>query len=160
MWCLSGTFYWYFWSLLDVLIENCFCKKLQIACKFETTWESLNFHSLDELFQAMRSVWARFLFEKMWTALRDAVLFQMGAVTGWNAGVLLMYAYDMPPHSLEICSDCWVVFYFVWQGIFLQKSIDPFQKLSAFSSTKAILKLFSNFSVLLLGACVCEVKSY
>lgn len=101
-----------------------------------------------------------FLFEQMKTALRDAVFFQMGAVTGWNAGVLLKYAYDMPPHSLEICSNGWVVFYFVWQGIFLQTSIDPFQKLSAFSSTKANFKLFSHFSVLLLGACVCEVKSY
>lgn len=104
-------------------------------------------------------VWAMFLFEQMWTALRDAVFFQMGAVTGWNARVLLKYDYDIPPHSAEICSNGWDVFYFVWQGIFC-KPIDPFQKLSVFSSTKAILKLVSHFSVLLLGACVCEVKSY
>lgn len=61
-----------------------------------------------------------FIFEQMWTALRDAVFFQMGAITGWNAGVLLKYDCDIPLHSVETCSNGRVVFYFVWQAIFLQ----------------------------------------
>lgn len=153
------------WQIYKIF-KMCSTEKTNIACKFETTWEWvdkvwifilwMNYYCLKS-YAGMSTV---FIFEQMWTALRDAVFFQMGALTGWNAGVLLKYDCDIPLHSVETCSNARVVFYFVWQGIFC-KPIDPFQERSTFSCTKAILELFaSHVSLLLLGACVCEVKSY
>lgn len=153
------------WQIYKIF-KMCSTEKTNIACEFETTWEWvdevwifilwMNYYCLKS-YAGMSTV---FIFEQMWTALRDAVFFQMGALTGWNAGVLLKDDCDIPLHSVETCSNARVVFYFVWQGIFC-KPIDPFQERSAFSCTKAILELFaSHVSLLLLGACVCEVKSY
>lgn len=153
------------WQIYKIF-KMCSTEKTNIACEFETTWEWvdkvwifilwMNYYCLKS-YAGMSTI---FIFEQMWTALRDAVFFQMGALTGWNAGVLLKYDCDIPLHSVETCSNARVVFYFVWQGIFC-KPIDPFQERSAFSCTKAILELFaSHVSLLLLGACVCEVKSY